>query len=40
MQAPIRPNGIFDELAAEIGDDTQAFCAAFGDYAIEILSEL
>jgi hypothetical protein len=33
-------NGIFDELAAEIGDDTEAFCTDFGGEALEILNQL
>lgn len=33
-------NGIFDEIARDIGSDTPAFCAAYGDRALEILQSL
>jgi hypothetical protein len=33
-------NSIFDDLAAEVGTDTEAFCSDFGDEALEILSQL
>lgn len=33
-------NAIFDEIAADIGTDTPAFCAAYSDTAISILATL
>lgn len=33
-------NSIFDEIASDIGDDTPAFCAAYGDTALSILQSL
>jgi hypothetical protein len=33
-------DAIFDEIAADIGTDTPAFCAAYGDTAISILATL
>lgn len=33
-------NSIFDEIAADIGTDTPAFCTAYGDTALSILATL
>lgn len=33
-------NAIFDEIAADIGSDTPAFCAAYSDTALSILATL
>ncbi len=33
-------NAIFDEIAADIGSDTPAFCTAYSDTALSILATL
>jgi hypothetical protein len=33
-------NAVFDQIAAEIGDDTPAFCAAYSETALSLLATL